>query len=297
MNSVALGTVALPILPLHEQQRTADCSGIIVEKWQNDDKPNQNCNTMTSFSELGRPFSFFHLGALRFGVHGVGGVVCCVLTEFCRRRTKEQPFDDDDGEEEETTILLLFILLLSSQVGNFALATHAGATLLGQVPHQTAIVTWPCRIVAPHREAFVRTTGMTQYLVVRVVCKLVFGRTMMQQNAVASETMKRYITLACLALPYFGTLVPRSLAWTNGNTWIFVIPIWLGTTGDWISMAIWGDVIALHQLLQVQLVGLFLAFGFTLAFRQYVPMPVVYAVAAWRVAAILREGWVTIQAG
>ena len=247
---------------------------------------------MTSVTELGRPFSFFHLGALRFGIHGVGGVVCCSLTEFCRRWTKEQP-PDDDGEE--TTILLLIILFLS-QVGNFALATHAGATLLGQVPHQTAIVTWPCRIVAPHREAFVRTTGMMQYLVVRVACKLVFG-SMMQQNAIVSETMERYITLACLALPYFGTLVPRSLAWTNGNTWIFVVPIWLGTTGDWISMAIWGDVIALHQLLQVQLVGLFLAFGFTLAFRHYVPMSVVYAVAAWRVAEILREGWVTIQAG
>ena len=254
-------------------------------------------------------YSLFHVGALRFGVHGIGGILCTILTEICRRwiQKHEDAYgalrlvsatglatSGNHSEPFPKVWMILVPLLMMNQAGNFALATHA-ATLLPQVPHQTAILTWPVRIVAPHREAFIRTMGMMQYLVVRVVCKIVLGLLRITPGS-GSNGWERSITLACLAIPYFGRLVPRSLAWTNGNTWIFVLPIWFGTTGDWISFALWGDVIAIHQLLQVQLVGLGLAFGFTLAFRHYLPMSVVYAVAAWRVAEIIREGWVTIKA-
>jgi len=187
-------------------------------------------------------------------------------------------------------VLLPLLLLSINQVLNFALVSHA-SNLLPQVPNQTAILPW---IVAPHKEAFRRTIGVMQYLVVRILCKVVC------QTWQVHETITLCGTCCCLALPY-ARLVP----WTlfshgnlgNGNTWIFVLPIWFGTTGDLWQMVQWGDLISVSQLLHVELVGLGLAFGFTLAFRNIVPMPIVYSVAAWRVWEILYEGITTLKAG
>ena len=236
---------------------------------------------MTATISRSRRFPYlFQAASLRFGVHGIGGLVCVVLTEWCRRQQQQQ---QQTAHETETSMRFSsssssfpFFFLWMSQVLNFALVTHANS-LLPQVPNQTAILPW---IVAPHKEAFRRTIGMMQYLVVRILCRVVC------QTWQLDERLALYGTCGCLALPY-GRLVPWKLFshgnLGNGNTWIFVLPIWLGTTGDLWQMIQWGDLISVAQLLQVELVGLGLAFGFTLAFRSIVPMPVVYAVAAWRV--------------
>eukprot|EP00977_Amphora_coffeiformis_P016095 scaffold4884_cov165-Amphora_coffeaeformis.AAC.5 len=239
----------------------------------------------------------FQAASLRFGVHGIGGLVCVVLTESCRQQQLQQQQQQQQHnmatQETETSSssLLLLSLLCVSQVLNFSLVTHAN-TLLPQVPNQTAILPW---IVAPHKEAFRRTIGMMQYLVVRILCRVSC------QTWQLNQRLALYGTCGCLALPY-ARLVPWTLFAQNGNlgngnTWIFVLPIWLGTTGDLWQMIQWGDLISVAQLLQVEMVGLGLAFGFTLAFRNIVPMPIVYAVAAWRVWEILREGTLTIKAG
>lgn len=251
---------------------------------------------MTGPIRRGRRFPYlFQVASLRFGVHGIGGILSVLLTEVCRSRQQPSPRSDDDDTSPSFGDLLL---LISSQVLDFALVYHANG-LLPQVPSQTAIVPW---IVAPHREAFRRTIGMMQYLVVRILC-----RVLCQRLRNIDTTLALVGTCACLAVPY-ARLVPWTLLrgspdnrrqhlLGNGNTWIFVLPIWLGTTGDLWQMIRWGDVISVRQLLQVELVGLGLAFGFTLAFRNVVPMWLVYFVAAWRVWEILREGVVTVRAG
>ena len=233
----------------------------------------------------------FQIGALRFGFHGMVGIACTILTEVCRRysynNSQLQSQPQQQHQNHDLSRWWFSYLLWLSQLTNFALATHA-ATLLSQVPPQTAILSW---IVAPHREAFRRTMGMMQYLVVRIICQW----SVVQFNI--SKPLSLYGTLACLAIPYVTRLVPGRKFWAtlnNGNTWIFVLPIWLGTTGDLMAFALWDDVIRQDQLLQVQLVGLGLAFGFTLAFRRYIPMPVVYFMAAWHVWKILCEGYATI---
>jgi hypothetical protein len=210
----------------------------------------------------------FQWGSLRFGVHGLGGIVSTVLTVAAYYHPR------------------LSSLVWLSQAALVLLVTHA-STLLPQVPAKTAII--PGFIVAPHKEAFQRTIGMMQYLVTRIVCSMLLRLSTMW-------------TLLAVSIPYFGTLVPTRQTFArrnldNGNTWIFVLPIWLGTTADMIVILFWRHLISLSQLLHVQLVGLGLAFGFTLAFRNFIPMPVVYAIAAWQVWEILREGYHTIREG
>ena len=218
-------------------------------------------------SQSKKPPILFLLGALRFGFHGIGGIVCVALTLA--------------AFHHHQAILLHWI----SQVVNGILATHA-TTLLSQVPARTAII--PGWIVAPHKEAFKRTIGMMQYLVVRIVCSKLLG-------------LSPVAAFAAVTVPYLLSLVPnrntfRRGSLDNGNTWIFVLPIWVGTTADMMVLFWYGDqLISLQQLLQVELVGLGLAFGFTLAFRNYLPMPFVYAMAAWQVWGILREGYLTIK--
>jgi hypothetical protein len=233
-----------------------------------------------------RPAVLFQIGGLRFGVHGLLGVLSLGLTEAARRSYDAASGSSSTPDTPDASIAALLVLALS-QLCNALLATHA-ASLLPQVPAYTQIIP---AVVAPHKEAFVRTMACMHYLVVRVLCKYVVSATTTEPWAAVGC----YASLACLALPYW-PLVPSYNRTTlaNGNTWIFVVPIFVGVTGDLVQFIAWGDCISMSQLLQVQLVGLLLAFGFTLAFRNYIPMPLVYFLAAWRVWEIIREGYATV---
>jgi hypothetical protein len=79
-------------------------------------------------------------------------------------------------------------------------------------------------------------------------------------------------TLALLLWRAWPLIPSYQAEWLNGNTWIFVIPMALGVAGDLIQF--WnGDVFSSRQILSIQLHGLLMAFGFTLGFRNYLPMP------------------------
>jgi hypothetical protein len=221
----------------------------------------------------------FQIGGLRFGVHGLLGLLCLCLTEGARR------YYSESSPNTASAALLLWL----SQLCNAFLATHA-VSLLSQVPAYTQIIPG---VVAPHKEAFQRTMACMHYLVVRVICKYVTAVWCKETSLVA---VGFYGSLACLAVPYWPLVPSWNLPISNGNTWIFVIPIFVGVSGDLWQYIYWGDCIPISQLLQVQLVGLLLSFGFTLAFRNYVPMPLVYFLAAWRVWEILREGIASVQA-
>jgi hypothetical protein len=248
-----------------------------------------------SFSH--QPHVVFRFGKLRFGLHGLLGILALTftLTAYYQYPTNRN-----------------LAVLAISQLLNSAIAFHAN-TLLHQVPPFTQIVPG---IVAPHKEAFRRTISVMYYLIARVtlaVCAVPAVGILLAGTGIGlsdndnvhapsvlqRDEYSRY--LCCTVLAWFWwPLVPSwknpSQLW-NGNTWIFVIPIFIGVTGDFWQYMAYRDVIPVEQLLQTQILGLVLAFSFTLAFRNYVSMPILYVGAALGVFKTLKEAYATIQTG
>jgi hypothetical protein len=217
----------------------------------------------------------FRIGKLHFGRHGLWGIASVVATIAAVLRP-------------ESTIRLL-----SSQICNYFLVSQA-RTLLPQVPKSTEILPG---IVAPHKEAFCRTISVMHYLITRVVMKYILKLTQqllspfIKSSSSNNRSVLEWITLFVFLWRWL-PLVP-SADWHNGNTWIFVVPIFLGISGDLYVYCTFGDIFTTYQLLYGQLLGLGLAFGFTLGFRNYLPMPFVYGGAALTVWCIIQQGIAT----
>jgi hypothetical protein len=188
----------------------------------------------------------------------------------------------------------VLLFLLPSQICVLLLVSHATTgALLQQVPHSTQIFPG---VVAPHREAFLRTAWMMQYLAARIIIKCV-----PQSNNVFTAAQYDYFDaiLAPIILAWRGyPLVPKfySTNWCNGNTWIFVVPMFVGVCADAYQQYRYNDVVDTVHLLTVELSGLLMAFAFTLGFRQYIPMSVVYVGAALCVWSIIQRGITTMLA-
>jgi len=249
----------------------------------------------------------FRLGKLRFGNHGLLGVFALTTTGAAWWLCSHT--------DTNTASLPYMVLLIASQVACVATSHHSIA-LLPQVPPYTQIIPG---VTAPHREAFVRTVSMMNYLTARVVLGSLLAPTQVtaavcavlgietSTGTTSSSTSMLQLQAGCSSsYPYLCWAVLGYLWWPlvpavpgdfrNGNTWIFVVPMFVGVTGDFWQYIFRGDVIAVQQLLQTQVLGLVLAFGFTLGFRKYISMPTVYAGAALGVWKILLTTMATIQA-
>ena len=216
----------------------------------------------------------FRCGKLIFGFHGLLGMTCLMMTTMAIYHPS-----------------LLWVLVYPSQICNLILIHHA-STLLNQVPTSTQIFPG---VVAPHKEAFQRTIWVMQYLIVRVVTKVC--QEQIQNNNYRPIADHYFAVLQSIVIVWrYYPLIPNiHTDWWNGNTWIFVIPIFIGVSGDLYVYFTYGDIFQVYHLLLGELLGLCLAFGFTLGFRQYIPMPMVYCGAAVAVWAIIQQGIVTIQ--
>jgi hypothetical protein len=248
-------------------------------------------SSSSSKGSYNQQYVLFRIGKLRFGLHGILGILALTFTLIAYYLYS-------------TNIAIIMI----SQFLNGIIAMHA-TTLLPQVPPFTEILPG---IVAPHKEAFKRTIAVMHYLVARVTLKVCAPAAAMlilslttsssdnnDNNNNNFDTVYRYLSCAVLAW-FWWPLVPSKdpKQWTNGNTWIFIVPIFVGVTADLGQfMYLSQDLMRVEQLLQTQLLGLVLAFGFTLAFRNYVGMPTVYLGAALGVWKVLVDAFVTIQAG
>ena len=105
--------------------------------------------TSPSASFSHQPHVVFRFGKLRFGLHGLLGILALTftLTAYYQYPTNRN-----------------LAVLTISQLLNSAIAFHAN-TLLPQVPPFTQILPG---IVAPHKEAFRRTISVMYYLIARV---------------------------------------------------------------------------------------------------------------------------------
>jgi hypothetical protein len=188
--------------------------------------------------------------------------------------------------------------VLPSQIGVLLLVSHpTTGALLQQVPHSTQIFPG---VVAPHREAFLRTAWMMQYLAARVMIKCVVVPPN-SNNVLFTAAQYDFFhgIVAPIILAWRGyQLVPKfySTNWCNGNTWIFVVPMFVGVCADVYQQYRHNDVVDTVHLLTVELSGMLMAFAFTLGFRQYIPMSVVYVGAALCVWSIIQRGITTMLA-
>ena len=163
-------------------------------------------------------------------------------------------------------------------------------SLLSQVPTSTQIFPG---VVAPHKEAFQRTIWVMQYLIARISTKI-FHESL--RNSISTDGNYISILESIVILWRYYPLIPQlNIDWWNGNTWIFVIPIFIGVSGDIYVYFMYGDIFQIYHLLLGELLGLCLAFGFTLGFRRYIPMPIVYCGAALAVWAIIQQGIATVH--
>jgi hypothetical protein len=203
--------------------------------------------------------NLFKVGRLRFGLHGILGVVATILNVVALANTGNPTY-------------------ICSLVVTTSLLAFDARSLISQVPEKTRITAW---IVAPHREAFQRTIAILHYVNLRICREMQWlPATDPYYNAV-------YFSLVAFCWTLF---LPIGSDFSNGNTWIFVIPMFAGVSFDAWQQALGGKTfVTLSFLLCTQLSALTIAFVFTLAFRAYVDIKAIYALSAICVAGLLSQ--------
>jgi hypothetical protein len=220
------------------------------------------------------PAVYATLGRLRVGFHAICATCALIVTVVAVLLPTWRP------------VVLLSVLLNS-------LTARDASTLLPQVPLKTEIV--PGRIVAPHREAFKRTMAVMHYANLRILEKLYDNGSTEEWKStpptMTTTTLARTYYASCWALGWYWFAPTRSDV-RNGNTWIFVVPMFAAVITDVPAQLVGkhrGGTAAMMQLehyLLIELSALIIAFGFTLAFRGYVSVPRIYFGSALCVAGL-----------
>lgn len=176
--------------------------------------------------------------------------------------------------------------VVASIVLSSVVAIHSSLALQEQAPLRTIICKSPLLTVAPHREAFQRTSTILLYVNARIIQELVFSATSLWWPRAAVFTL--------VTLTWIRMYIPwKGLDLSNGNTFCFVIPMMTGVFGDYavkvlatnsndLSTSTDDDIrwLSLQELLLVQASGLIIAFLFTLSFRKLIPIQKLYFLSA-----------------
>lgn len=213
---------------------------------------------------------YFKWKRLRFGFHGV----CASLALCVTAAALSVLLWSSTTETNKSNTTRINLLVYASVLFNTITAFQA-RQLLDQVPLETEIVPG---VVAPHREAFKRTMSMMHYANLRILgCMWL-----------SSSNSIYKLFLAVFIYIHF---VPRGATLDNGNTWIFVIPMCIGTTVDFCQYVFLPNGLAsvVHYLL-IEWCSLVIAFFFTLAFRGYFTVFIIYIVSALVVATLFGGG-------
>jgi hypothetical protein len=183
---------------------------------------------VTHLQHGNKHWHWFKIGGLRFGVHGLAGVTSTILVSFALWLVNNA--GDHSARQTTTPLLPAWLLGLISMS---TLTTAWGSySLLSQVPISSKVTSW---IIPPHREAFRRTIAVMAYLNLRLVFEHLL------QYIIANKTNEwneNSIQCAfCLGLLVYNLIFfcPRfhkTVDWFNGNTWVFIIPMWLGFSCD-----------------------------------------------------------------
>lgn len=202
-----------------------------------------------------RPY-LFCVGKLQFGFHGMLGVFTMGLTFYVTRFPNTRII----------AILQIALFVLNMQAKD----------LIRQAPTTTQIIPG---FVASHRIGFERTIAIMNYLIFRLFLKCISEDDIFANNTVARQLLHN-MSILILVITWL-LLLPNDWAMaTNGNTFVVVIPIAFGAGSDLLQFTLFDeDMTEITQLLNAEMVGLVLAFGFTLALRGYLYMNLIYAMS------------------
>mmetsp|Transcript_7061 Transcript_7061/g.10122 ORF Transcript_7061/g.10122 Transcript_7061/m.10122 type:complete len:269 (-) Transcript_7061:486-1292(-) len=210
---------------------------------------------------------FFRVGPLRFGSHGLFGISSTIIVAYALfKSSMRQPIP----------FWLAFCSVFTStacSIGSY--------DLLYQVPKTSHIASW---IFPPHREAFKRTIAIIGYLNIRLIH---------EWNWILAKKSIHFSIILFLYTNYH--FFPKKASLSNGNTWVFVIPMFVGfnfdtlmqfpsnilTDPNWISVLEWNQNRVNDTFLLLTLFcALQIAFMFTLAFRGIMSIKKCYWIAA-----------------
>jgi hypothetical protein len=212
---------------------------------------------------------YFKYRRLRFGFHGICASLAFVITSAALLMETTRTANE--------TSILSSVFTLTSVLFN-SMTAYQARQLLDQVPLQTEIVAGS--VVAPHREAFKRTMSIMHYANLRILGCMFLNTT--------NNTILYKLFLSCFI---YNKFLPRG-SFDNGNTWIFVIPMFLGTTLDVCQYTCFSPsgVLGISHYLLIEWSALAIAFFFTLAFRGYFSVFQIYVVSAVAVATLFGGG-------
>jgi hypothetical protein len=270
-----------------------------------------------SLSSRTKKIIFFKIGALRFGVHGVMGILSMIIVIYALLLSTHHKRVTSTTTVTTTPNLLSILIVISTLI--VAIDSYS---LLHQVPLSSKITSF---IIPPHREAFKRTIAMTVYINMRLCQEwewleriifhlVVLPATTTNIHSVDATSHYQFIMIqkVCSTLFYpfiFSTFTcyhfyPFKANMLNGNTWVFIFPMWLGVSIDTYNQFLyllqlvlpftasvgrstimmnefWNrDVINEQFLLITMFCTLFIAFMFTLSFRGYMNIKKCYWISA-----------------
>jgi hypothetical protein len=199
-----------------------------------------------------RPKHWFMIGRLQFGYHGVLGVICMILTgsvffhlnPYCAMNVQ------------------IFLHLLCRDAFQMVDQSPAYTNIFGG-------------IVVDHKPAFRLTIDVCHYCAVRVVVNCL-------QEILGPEHAS---TVFWVAFPIqvwrWWRLTPTQIypiqhILTHRNPWFLLVPMGFGVTADMMQLLLGDDGVTRRMMLFTQLLCLIIAFLFTMAFRKYVPVAVLY---------------------
>jgi|AntRauTorckE5430_2_1112549.scaffolds.fasta_scaffold05050_2 hypothetical protein len=153
---------------------------------------------------------FFRIGPLRFGIHGVAGILGTVFVSYAL-------FLSHFGHQISFWLSgAVVISTLTSAIGSY--------NLLYQVPTTSHISSW---IFPPHREAFKRTISIIGYLNLRLIHHWQWWDVSLLGGG--RESIIFPLLLFIYTNHHF---FPTHADYSNGNTWVFVLPMFLGFNAD-----------------------------------------------------------------
>ena len=182
----------------------------------------------------------FRAGPLRFGFHGVMGIVSLLLTTIALYQSyigKADPTSivyDNSSNVGTAVSIGVFISTSAVSIGSYG--------LLSQVPLTSHISSW---IFPPHRNAFERTIAIVGYLNLRLshrwswwtnifcfVRRHSFKWFEWSESDCKNNSFENLVFASILLLYTNYHFFPFKADLKNGNTWVFVLPMWIGFSID-----------------------------------------------------------------
>jgi hypothetical protein len=182
----------------------------------------QNQGSNYKKKSRGTPPFLFRIGALRFGLHGIAGLLSTIAVTM-GLIWKISCHTSQDNDHHFATKPIPFSLAFTIASSSLIASLVGSRGLLSQVPTTSHISSW---IFPPHREAFKRTISIIVYLNLRLAHEWKWRISFCGAAAGGGDDCILFPMLLSFYTIY--SFSPFKSSLSNGNTWVFVIPMFVG---------------------------------------------------------------------